>query len=205
MRLFRPSYFAAMLYPEALFRMKTPDRILCLTFDDGPDPGSTPGLLAILRDLDIHAVFFCNGRSAEKYPSLINKIISDGHTVGNHGFSHLNGWLTSCKKYCDDAGRASQFTSDRLFRPPYGRLRLNQYRRLRRTYTIFFWDLMAYDFDKTFGAEKSLELLNRKVRPGSIIVLHDTPASTCSYFLQEFIETSINKGYRFEVEFQVEY
>ncbi len=199
MRLCRPPFFVRRVYPEALFRIGSTDRILCLSFDDGPDPGSTPQLLKILRDKNIKAMFFCSGRAAEKYPSLVDEIRSAGHTLGNHGYSHLDGWKTSFKEYCDDINLASEFTSGRLFRPPYGRIKLSQYRELRRSFTIFFWDIMTFDFDKRLSPEKSLQLLGRKIRPGSIIVLHDTPASSCKYFLKEFIERSVAKDYRFEL------
>ncbi len=198
MRFFRPFFFSAILYPEALFRIKTSEKILCLSFDDGPDPDSTPDLLGILHIMNIRALFFCNGSKAEKYPGLVAAIIAEGHIIGNHGFNHLDGWRTQCKEYCSNVSRASQFTSARLFRPPFGRLSPEQYRELKKTFRIYFWDIMPYDFDRTFDAGRSLAVLNRKIRPGSIVVLHDTPASTCRYFLKDFIESSVNKGYRFE-------
>lgn len=197
MRLFRPCFFTGWLYPDALFSLKRSEKSLCLTFDDGPDPGSTPELLDILNNYNIKALFFCNGRAAEKYPELINQIIINGHIVGNHGYSHLNGWTTSTGKYCDDINKASEFTSDKLFRPPYGRIRYSQFRRLRRQFRIIFWDVMPYDFDKSFGAERSLGVLNKKLRPGSIIVLHDNPLSASKIFLNEFLELSKDRGYRF--------
>jgi peptidoglycan/xylan/chitin deacetylase (PgdA/CDA1 family) len=199
MRLFRPCFFTGWLYPGALFRLKRSEKILCLTFDDGPDPGSTPELLDILNKYNVKALFFCDGRAAEKYPELVRKMIINGHIIGNHGYCHLKGWTTSTKKYCDDINKASEFTSDKIFRPPYGRIRFCQFRRLRKKFRIVFWDLMPYDFDIRFGAERSLAVLNKKVRPGSIIVLHDTPRSTMKYFLKDFIEISIRKGYKYVV------
>jgi peptidoglycan/xylan/chitin deacetylase (PgdA/CDA1 family) len=197
MRLFRPCFFSGWLYPGALFRLKTSEKVLCLTFDDGPDPGSTPELLNILINYNIKAFFFCDGKAAEKYPELVRKIIINGHSIGNHGYNHLNGWKTSTGKYCNDIYCASQFTSDNLLRLPYGRIRFNQFRQLRKQFRIIFWDVMPYDFDKSFSSEKSLAVLNKKIRPGSIIVLHDTQYSTWKYFLKDFIEISISKGYKF--------
>ena len=199
MRLFRLCFFQRILYPNAIFRIKTSEKILFLTFDDGPDPESTPEVLDILNNYNVRAIFFCNGEAAEKYPDLVEKIKETGHLIGNHGYNHLNGWKTSIDKYCDDINRASQFTSGNLFRPPYGRLTINQYRMLRKSFRIILWDIMCYDFDWSFGAERSLHILNNKLRSGSIIVLHDTSSSTCNAFLNEFIEMSISEGYRFEV------
>jgi len=197
MRLFRLPWISGWLYPEALFRLKTRDKILCLTFDDGPDPESTTKLLYILDKFKIKALFFCNGRAAEKYPNLVERIKHEGHMVGNHGYNHLNGWTTSAKEYYNDIIRASLFTSGKLFRPPYGLLRPDQYFLLRKSFRIMFWDIMPYDFDKSLGAERSLEILNERIRPGSIIVLHDGRNSTAQLFLEEFLDRTVNCGYKF--------
>ncbi|MBN2863325.1 MAG: polysaccharide deacetylase family protein [Bacteroidales bacterium] len=200
MSLSRPCFIAPLIFPEALFRVKTSEKTLCLTFDDGPDPQSTPVILNILDKMNVRALFFCSGYAAEKHPELVDKIRQRGHVMGNHGYRHLNGYHTPASDYFSNAARASEFTSDYLFRPPYGKITIRQYRQLKKSFRIIFWDVMAYDFDKNFGAERSLSLLNRKIRPGSVIVLHDKPESTCMFFLKEFIETSLRRGYRFETE-----
>ena len=197
MRLFRPGFIGGCLYPEALFRIKTTEKLICLTFDDGPDPVSSPQLLDILGKYDVKALFFCDGRAAENYPYLIELIKSKGHLIGNHGYSHLNGWKTSVKRYIADVENAAGYTSSYLFRPPYGHLRLGQYRKLKERYKIVFWDIMPYDFDKSFSSEDSLKVLLRKLRPGSVIVLHDQPQSTIIPVLHKVIETAIQRGYRF--------
>jgi len=197
MRLYRPSAIIRWLYPEALFRVKTTEKILYLTFDDGPHPGSTPFLLDILDRYNIKSVFFCSGKAAEEYPEFIKKIRSKGHIIGNHGYSHLDGWKTSTKKYCEDVLIAAGLTSDNLFRPPYGRLSIRQYYILRKSFKIVLWDIMPYDFDTGFGMEKSLGTLTRMIRPGSVIVLHDTPVSSSTKFLGEFLDLAISKNYRF--------
>lgn len=201
MRFFRPLFPARLIFRDALFRIRSSEKTICLTFDDGPDPESTPGILSILDDLNVKAVFFCSGINAEKYPGLVNDIGNRGHIACNHGYSHLNGWKTSVKRYCDDAEKAAVFVSGDLFRPPYGKIRLRQYYRLKNRFRIVFWEVMAFDFDTRVGPVKSLEILNTKIRPGSIIVLHDTSLSTCRVFLKEFIETSLKEGYKFIVPF----
>jgi peptidoglycan/xylan/chitin deacetylase (PgdA/CDA1 family) len=199
MRLFRPWLLFRFLYSGALFRIKTRKNILCLTFDDGPDPDSTPAILKILDKHNVRAFFFCSGAAAEKHPALVSEIKNRGHIIGNHGYDHLDGWKTSTGKYRETVKSAEPFTSDRYFRPPFGHLRLKQYKILSRTYKIIFWDIMPYDFDISFGAGRSLNLLKKKIRPGSVIVLHDFPDSSCRDFLEDFIESSINKGFSFEV------
>lgn len=201
MRFIRPFLFSGFLYPDASFRIKTGNKILCLTFDDGPDPGSTPELLTILDKHNVKALFFCTGQAVEKYPELVSEIRKRGHLVGNHGYGHLDGWKTSVNEYLTDVNKAADLTSGTLFRPPYGHLRFNQYRHLKKNYQIIFWDVMPYDFDSRFTPSVSLELLKKKIRPGSIIVLHDSPDSNCRHFIEEFIETSISRGFRFEIAF----
>jgi peptidoglycan-N-acetylglucosamine deacetylase len=203
MRLFRPGFIAACLYPEAIFRIKTTEKLLYMTFDDGPNPDSTPQLLDILDQYNIKAVFFCDGRAAEKYPYLINQISSKGHVIGNHGYNHLNGWKTSTEKYTADIEKAAPTTSGSLFRPPYGRLRFGQYRKLKKKYRIVFWDIMPYDFDTSFGSENSLKILKSKIRPGSVIVLHDNPNSAANSILKEFIAYAVDEGYRFEIPIRI--
>lgn len=197
MRIFRPCFIAGWFYPEAIFRIRTDEKIACLTFDDGPDPDSTPLILDILSKHKIKAHFFCRGSAAEKYPELLRRIVSEGHLTGNHTYSHLKGWKTSVKSYVEDVERAAALTSAEWFRPPYGRLRPGQYGSLKKHYKIVFWDIMPYDFDKSFSEEASLKSMMKRLRPGSIIVLHDSPGSVSASYLNKFIESAFLSGYRF--------
>jgi peptidoglycan-N-acetylglucosamine deacetylase len=199
MRLFRPWFFLKYLFPEAIFRINTKGKSLYLTFDDGPDPESTELLIGMLDKFGIKGIFFCSGRAAEKYPGLVIRLLDSGHLIGNHGYNHYNGWKTPTKVYSDDVEKASKFINSRLFRPPYGQLKLSQYRLLIKEYSIFFWDLMPYDFDKSLSREESLTVLKRMIRPGSVIVFHDNPKSVSIDLLNKFIGHALNSGYRFEL------
>jgi peptidoglycan-N-acetylglucosamine deacetylase len=198
MRLFRPCFVTGWLYHDAIFRIRTTEKLLYLTFDDGPDPDSTPQLLDFLDKHDIRALFFCDGRAAEKNPDLIKQISSKGHIIGNHGYNHPDGWRTSLKRYIDDVANAAPYTSFSLFRPPFGRLRFNQYKKLGEIYKIVFWDIMPYDFDNSFGSKKSVRILKKKIRSGAIIVLHDNHKSKYPEFIEEFILFAKAEGYRFD-------
>jgi peptidoglycan/xylan/chitin deacetylase (PgdA/CDA1 family) len=197
MRIFSPWLFARWIYPEALFRMNTAKKLLCLTFDDGPDPSATTAILRILENHNIKAIFFCCGENAERYPELIQQILSGGHITGNHSYSHPDGWLTPKKKYTDDILKASKFLQGRFFRPPYGRLSLCQYFKLKKHFKIVFWDVMPYDFDKSFHWEESLKVLMNRIRPGSVIALHDSPDSSSQLYLDMFIGEAKKNGYSF--------
>jgi peptidoglycan/xylan/chitin deacetylase (PgdA/CDA1 family) len=198
MRLFRPLLLFRLLYPGALFRVNTKEKELCLTFDDGPDPGSTPKILDILDSFGVKATFFCNGREAENNRGLIALISSKGHIIGNHGYRHLNGWVTNTLVYIRNVSRAAESTSSWLFRPPYGRIRPRQYLELVKDYRIVFWDLMPYDFDMNTGSGKVLRVLKKKIRTGSVIVLHDKSSSSVLSFLAEFLEYAGKEGYKFK-------
>jgi len=197
MRFFRAGWLAGCIYPGALFRINTKEKLLCLTFDDGPDPVSTPALLELLSSRQVRCIFFCSGENAEKHPELISAILSAGHIIGNHGYSHPDGWKTKTATYIEDAQIAEKFTSGSLFRPPFGRMRPAQFRLLRKKYRIVLWDLMPYDFDSSFGSGNVLKILKKWSRPGSVIVLHDSLGSCAMKILPEFIDYAVGEGYRF--------
>jgi len=199
MRLFRPGFITGWLYPETIFRIRTNEKILFLTFDDGPDPDSTPELINLLDKYKIKGLFFVDGKAAERYPDLVRQLVSGGHIVGNHGYSHYDGWRTSEETYIEDVSKADGFTNSRFFRPPFGRMKIGQYRKLKEKYKIVLWDIMPYDFDKKFDTKRSLKVIKNKIRPGSVIVLHDTSSSTANSIIGEFVTYATECGYRFEV------
>jgi len=197
MRFFRPFCLSRLFYPGALFRLRTREKVLCLTFDDGPDPAITPKILDILEAHGLKAVFFCSGQLAERHPDLVSLIKSKGHAIGNHGYLHLDGWKTVSRVYLRNFSISADHTSTSLLRPPYGRIRPFQYRELAEKYKIVFWDLMPYDFDKKMTGANVLDILKKKIRPGSIIVLHDTVCSSVLSFLDEFVDYALANGYGF--------
>jgi len=199
MRLIRPGFITRRLFPGSVSRISTDRKVLYLTFDDGPYPGSTVQITGILNKYGIKCIFFCSGKQALKYPELMNHISSHGHLTGNHGFDPPDGWKISAEKYLSDIRLAAGIIDSMLFRPPYGHITPVQFRELRRYYTIFFWDLMPYDFDRESGAGRTLDTLKKNIRPGSVIVLHDTPDSLSPLLLEEFIEYALGEGYTFSL------
>jgi len=188
---------AALIYPDAIFRITSAGKRLCLTFDDGPDPVSTPQILDILDTHNVRATFFCTGKKVLASPGLYARVASAGHAVGNHGFSHMNGLKTPVRTYCSDILRGRDITCSNLFRPPYGRLRVRQYKILERSMQIVFWDLMPYDFDMSLPPESSYNILLQRIRPGSLIVLHDTANGSALHYLDRFIRKALQEGYAF--------
>ncbi|MFM7079087.1 MAG: polysaccharide deacetylase family protein [Bacteroidota bacterium] len=149
-----------------------------LTFDDGPDPTVTPFVLDCLQQHHAKATFFLLGRNAERYPELVQRIIDEGHAIGNHGHSHLSGWTSSFSSYLADVKAAEKSISSKMFRPPYGHITWPQYRRLSKTFKVVMWDVMSYDFHPGLDADQCMTNVLQNTRPGSIIVFHDNPKAS---------------------------
>lgn len=151
------------------------EKAVYLTFDDGPDPVITPWVLETLNARKARATFFCLGKNVEAYPGIYEKIRANGHSVGIHGYEHVDGWTTSTKKYRENLEKCDGLIDSRLFRPPFGRISLLQYLEIRKKYKIVMWDIMPGDFREFEDPEKMLGYVIRNLKKGSIITLHDNP------------------------------
>ncbi len=153
--------------------MPSKEQIVYLTFDDGPTESVTRELLNILRKEKVLATFFCVGKNVENHPNLFQEIKHQGHVIGNHSNTHINGWKTNKKQYLKDVDDANQIIKSNLFRPPYGKLNWRSKRTLQKKYKIIMWDVAGGDFDKRLSVKEIIENVTQHVKPGSIIVLHD--------------------------------
>lgn len=176
------------------------EKSIYLTFDDGPTPDVTDEVLKILDRYNARATFFCLGRNVERHPELFNEIKTRGHSVGNHTYSHLEGWKTSVKTYIQDANLAKMFIETKLFRPPYGRFGKTQSRYLRQNYRIIMWDVLSHDYNHSLPKKISLRNIIRSTKPGSIVVFHDSlkAAKSMLYILPRYLEYFARKGYTFK-------
>ncbi|TFH39731.1 MAG: hypothetical protein E4G95_00320 [Bacteroidia bacterium] len=197
MRIFRPPLLFRLLYPGAIFRYNAHTNRIYLTFDDGPAAGVTREIANVLENEGIKATFFCCGKAAEEYPELTDLIRRAGFGLGNHGYHHVKGWETSLTKYVENTNKGADITGSHLFRPPFGSLTPRQFFRLRKDHRVVFWDLMLYDFDPEFDRSKILAILKRRIRPGSVIVLHDNKLSSSPEILADIIRTIKDMGYTF--------
>ncbi|MCO5255843.1 MAG: polysaccharide deacetylase family protein [Lentimicrobium sp.] len=172
-----------------------------LTFDDGPVPEITPGVLSILSQYGAKATFFCVGDNVRKNPGVYQQVLDAGHATGNHTFSHLNGWKTPLPEYLGDIENCSNYVKSSLFRPPYGRIRPSYIPYLRKDYRIIMWSVITGDFDREASPEKILDNALRFTTGGSIVVFHDSlkAADRMFYALPRFLETFSNKGFTFPV------
>lgn len=168
-----PNWVSA-LHPKAIFRIKTEVNGVFLSFDDGPVPGVTDWVLDRLAEHQAKATFFCLGKQVEKHPDLYQRILDEGHRVGNHSYSHPNGWKTKSSEYLKDFQRASSFIDSDLARAPYGRMKPKQLKKLSKDYRVIFWDVLAADYSDKLGPKEVVHRVSSSVRPGSIVVLHDS-------------------------------
>ncbi|MDR1153257.1 MAG: polysaccharide deacetylase family protein [Bacteroidales bacterium] len=200
MNQIRPSFLFPLLFRDVVFRIPAAEKILYLTFDDGPTPGVTPQVLDILQEYGAKASFFVCGEKVEKHPDLFHRICSEGHAVGNHTYSHLNGWKTVANSYLADVERAQKVVQSNLFRPPYGKLTWRQYRYLRKYYRIVLWDVMCGDYDPAVTSRSCCERIRRHAIPGSAVVFHDSEkaANKSPDVLEQTLKYFGGKGYRFE-------
>jgi peptidoglycan/xylan/chitin deacetylase (PgdA/CDA1 family) len=168
-----PSIFP-LIATNVTWKVNTNDKVLYLTFDDGPHPTITPLVLNILDEYNAKATFFCVGENVTKYPDIFNKIINKGHTVGNHTYNHVKGWQTSDAAYFENIKKAAEVIPSNLFRPPYGRIKPSQIKLLKDHYRIIMWSILTRDYDKNLNPHNTLEKLNKLIKAGDVIVYHDS-------------------------------
>jgi len=181
--------------------MPSPEKVVYLTFDDGPVPEVTPGILEILRKKDVKATFFCVGHNVMKYPDVFEQVRQDGHGVGNHTFHHLNGWKTPPAAYYEDVKRCEEYFQTNLFRPPHGRFTPSQYFLLRKEYLFVMWSVLAKDYHRRITPEQCLDIVTKHTQPGSIVVFHDSikASEKVLYVLPRFLDHFLEQGYSFKI------
>ncbi len=154
--------------------MPNTEKCIYLTFDDGPIPEVTPFVLDLLNQHQIKATFFCIGDNVRKHPKEFQRVIDEGHSVGNHTYNHLNGWKTKVGPYIENTKNCEVLFKTKLFRPPYGRIRREQISILEKNYKIIMWDVLSGDFDEDIGWEKCYQNVVKHTHAGSIVVFHDS-------------------------------
>lgn len=187
------------LFPNFTWRIPTQEKVLYLTFDDGPIPEVTPWVLEQLAAYNAKATFFCVGENIKKHPEVFQQVVDQGHAVGNHTYHHLNGWATDNIPYFHDVRHGANKVQTVLFRPPYGRLKPKQAQFLSRHYRIVMWDVLSGDFDASISPEQCLENVVNNANPGSIVVFHDSlkTEGKLSYVLPKVLEHFAALGYQF--------
>lgn len=195
------------IYPRLTWKKKVDDKIIHLTFDDGPVPGLTEEILDILHNYNVKASFFCVGENLKKHPGIAQRALDEGHRLGNHTFNHLNGWSTNVIDYVSNVALCQKQLLDLkekrapLFRPPYGKIKRNQINQLTQRYKIIMWDVLSGDFLSSITPEKCLRNTIKATSPGSIVLFHDNPKASknVTYALPRYIEHFKKEGYSFNL------
>lgn len=165
---------AKKIFPKLTWDNHKSENTVYLTFDDGPTPQLSAWVLDQLDRYEAKATFFCLGKNVVLYPELFERILKDGHGVGNHTYNHLDCWKTNKKKYLADIESCSRVFHSKYFRPPYGKLKPGIRSAIRKNFEIIMWDIMAYDFDQSLSPEDCARNVINHVQAGSIIVFHDS-------------------------------
>ncbi len=191
------------LYPGCIWKIDTTEKIIYLTFDDGPHPEVTPFVLSELKRYNASATFFCIGNNVKKYFQIYEQAINDGHKIGNHTFDHLNGWKTGDSIYLENIAKAAVIIDSNLFRPPYGKITKFQLEALkgeRYKLTPVMWSALSGDFDEKLSEKECYLNVVNNSGPGSIVVFHDSSKafSRLKYALPRVLEYFSSKGYRFK-------
>jgi peptidoglycan/xylan/chitin deacetylase (PgdA/CDA1 family) len=189
-----------LITPSLTWKVDTTDKVLYLTFDDGPHPTITPQVLTLLSNFQAKATFFCVGDNVAKYPETFNQVIQQGHAVGNHTYHHVKGWSTSVDDYVSNTQQAHDLIGSNLFRPPYGRITRAQMQALKNDYQIVMWSILTRDYDKHIDVAKTAERLCKLITPGDIIVFHDSEKAAPQLFpmLERVLQYFSNQGYQFD-------
>jgi peptidoglycan/xylan/chitin deacetylase (PgdA/CDA1 family) len=200
----RTPWWLKKWYPGLVWDMPVREKILYLSFDDGPHPEVTPFVLDELKKYNAKATFFCIGKNVLAQPQVYKRIFTEGHRVGNHTQDHLNGWKVKDKDYLANIQQAAKIIDSHLFRPPYGRISAFQSACLRGEplhYQIIMWGVLSADFDRSLSPEKCARHVVRNARPGSIVVFHDSEKAfdRLRVSLPKTLEHFSGLGWRFEV------
>lgn len=197
----RPPFLYRALYPGAHWRLDTHEKVVYLTFDDGPIPEITPWVLDVLDRYDIKATFFCVGDNVRKYSEIYQDVLNRGHRTGNHTYHHLQGIKTFTHRFIRDVKKADELIQSKLFRPPHGHMRFPQFFFLKRDYKIVMWDVVTRDYSCRMTKEQVFENVKKYTRNGSVIVFHDSLKSIdkIKTALPLSIEWLLKEGYRFKL------
>lgn len=189
-------------YPSLLWNKSRTEKVIYLTFDDGPIPNVTDFVLKTLKVFNAKATFFCIGDNIVKHPEVFERVKNDGHAIGNHTFNHLKGWKTDNETYLQNTLKCQGLTQTNLFRPPYGRIKKSQISNLKSQIPglkIIMWDVLSGDFDTKLSPEKCYQNVIKHTENGSIIVFHDSLKAfdRLSYALPKVLAYFSEKGFTF--------
>ena len=198
----QPPLFYRLLFPEAVWRIKHhKEKVVFLTFDDGPVPEVTPWVLDTLDRYGIKATFFMVGDNVRKHPDVYEEVVRRGHRIGNHTMHHVSGFRLTRRSYLRDVAEARQYIDSDLFRPPHGWLRPRQTWALHEQFRVVMFDLVTRDYSKWLRPQDVVRNVKLFARDGSVIVFHDSLKSwpRLQEALPQALEWLLEQGYEFRL------
>jgi peptidoglycan/xylan/chitin deacetylase (PgdA/CDA1 family) len=199
------------IFPNYVWDFSSKDKIIYLTFDDGPTPEITQWTLNTLKQYNAKATFFCIGNNVTKHPEIFQEVLKQGHNIGNHTHDHIKGWKTSTSTYLENVLKAettinNQLTNSNikldLFRPPFGQLKNSQGRSiLKLGYKIIMWSVITFDWEQKIPKAQCLKnVINSVSEKNNIIVFHDSlkASKNMMYALPKVLDYFSKKGYVFK-------
>ncbi len=184
MKLFHPytfpTFFSAFFSPAVFEYTQEKSRIF-LTFDDGPTPEVTQYVLDLLAQYQMRASFFVIGDKIQQHKEILHRVKEGGHLIGNHTYRHLNAWKTPQRVYMADIEKTAELlqssglSDGKIFRPPYGKITPRTVKRLHAAgYRVVMWKHLSLDYNPKVNPARSLDILKKRIKPGDIIVFHDS-------------------------------
>lgn len=199
--MYKSNILFKTFYPKFIWDLPSIKPTIYLTFDDGPIPDVTDFVLENLNKYNAKATFFCIGENVVENSTIFNKILVNGHSIGNHTMNHLNGWITDNEQYINNFNDCQTIIPEtNLFRPPYGKIKKSQAKTVLKTHKIIMWDVISGDFLQEMNPEKCLKICLKYSESGTVIVFHDSTKAykNMSYVLPRYIEHFKEKGFEFE-------
>jgi peptidoglycan/xylan/chitin deacetylase (PgdA/CDA1 family) len=187
--------------PGTFYMVDTKEKVVALTFDDGPDPLYTNKILEILKAENIKATFFILGKNAQLNPFILNNIVSEGHEIGNHGYSHdyhANMFINELIE-TDEVIFEIAKLHPHYYRPPGGLVPKGFVQSVMKNgYIITLWSIDSKDWQNP-GADKITRNVVKYIFPGAIILLHDggDGREQTIKALPDIIQTLKKEGYHF--------
>ena len=211
MHFFKVPTILPVLVPSAIWRVRTSEKMIFLTFDDGPHPEVTPWVLSVLAQYNAKATFFCVGNNLSQFPHVANEILNQGHHLGNHTYHHIKGWSTKNTHYFTEIEQTEALLDEvykeckknkptkSAFRPPYGRITPSQLKwAKKRNIPVIMWTLLSCDYDPNLNCDNALASLQNKIKPGNIVVFHDSQKAfpQLQQLLPAFLDFLVHQGFK---------
>lgn len=192
------------VYLKAVCKKNTEEKVVALTFDDGPNERMTPLVLDVLKKHDIKATFFLIGNKADRHPEIVRRMVSEGHIVANHTFSHKGTFPLSSPasvrkelKDCNTAIEKIIGKKPRLFRPPFGVTNPIIGKEVVASGMLTVgWSIRSLDTLEKRERKEVCDRIMAKLHPGAIILLHDR-CKDSDILLEALITSIIEHGYSF--------